>query len=422
MTNDLLIEGQSAPTYSASLSNDNANTSSYGADYDISDEYIRSLNPTIPVPILNPGRLVKRAREFTSAFTGHVLYAVKCNPDPIFLEAMYEGGVRRFDVASISEVRLIKGLFPDAKIYFMHPIKAPEAIREAYYEHGVRAFVLDYAAELDKILFETDAAKDLELFVRLAVPKDKPGGGVATDFSSKFGAKPELASELLLLCRPYCTKLGLSFHVGTQCPDPQVYSKALKCAAKVIENSTVKVETIDVGGGFPAELNEAEKVPPITAFTKAIASAVKKHKLDALELLCEVGRGLVACAGSLVVRVEGRKDDLLYLNDGTYGGLFEAGGSVGLPYPAHLIRKENREFEGPIQGFRFAGPTCDSVDMMRGPFMLPSDIQVGDWIRIEQLGAYGEVSRTDFNGFGTVQKIVVQSELCGEDAFQTFQI
>ena len=93
-----------------------------------------------------------------------------------------------------------------------------------------------------------------------------------------------------------------------------------------------------------------------------------------------------------------------------------------MPYPAHLIRKENRDFEGPVQGFRFAGPTCDSVDMMRGPFMLPSDIQVGDWIRIEQLGAYGEVSRTDFNGFGTVQKIVVQSELCGEDAFQTFQI
>ena len=114
--------------------------------------------------------------------------------------------------------------------------------------------------------------------------------------------------------------------------------------------------------------------------------------------------------GSLVVRVEGRKDDLLYLNDGTYGGLFEAGGSIGLPYPAHLIRREERDFHGPLKAFRFAGPTCDSVDMMKGPFMLPSDVQVGDWIKLDQLGAYGEVSRTDFNGFGTVQKIIVEKE------------
>ena len=420
MTNDLLFEGQSTPAYSRPLANDNALSSN--TDYDISDEYIRSLGPAIPVPILNPGRLEKRAREFTAAFTGQALYAVKCNPDPIFLQAMYEGGIRRFDVASIGEVRLIKNMFPDAKIYFMHPIKAPEAIREAYYEHGVRAFVLDYAGELDKILFETNAASDLELFVRMAVPKNKPGGGVATDFSRKFGAKPDLASELLLLCRPYCTKLGLSFHVGTQCPDPQIYAKALKWAAKVIENSSVKVEALDIGGGFPADLGGAGKIPPITAFTKTIAQAVKKQKLDTLDLLCEIGRGLVACAGSLVVRVEGRKDDLLYLNDGTYGGLFEAGGAIGLPYPARLIRKTDRDFEGTIQPFRFAGPTCDSVDMMNGPFMLPSDVQVGDWIRIEQLGAYGEVSRTDFNGFGTVQKIIVQNELSGEKAVQALQI
>lgn len=386
--------------------------------HEIDDDYIRDLNPSVPVPILMPDKLVQNSQAFTKAFTGHVMYAVKCNPDEIMLKAIYEGGVRRFDAASISEIRTIKTLFPDAKIYFMHPIKAPEAIREAYVNHGVRAFVLDYIDELDKILHETNAAEDLELFVRLGIPKDQAGGGVATDFSSKFGAKPEQAAELLRLCRPHCRKLGLSFHVGTQCPDPEIYSKAVGHAAQAIENSGVSVEVIDVGGGFPAELNTDLPVPPVTAFTHTIAVALQDHGLDTLELLCEVGRGLVACAGSLIVRVEGRKDDLLYLNDGTYGGLFEAGGAIGLPYPARLIRRRERDFEGPVKAFRFAGPTCDSVDMMHGPFMLPSDVQVGDWIKLDQLGAYGEVSRTDFNGFGTVQKIIIQQNVMAEKDLQ----
>lgn len=383
--------------------------------YEITDDVVRDIAPCVPMPILMPDRVQAKAQQFTKAFTGHVLYAVKCNPDEIFLKAMHKGGVRRFDVASIGEVRMIKRLFPKAKQYFMHPIKAPEAIHEAYVNHGVRAFVLDYANELDKILHETNAAPDLELFVRIAIPKENAGGDVATDFSSKFGAKLAEAAELLRLCRPYCEKLGLSFHVGTQCHDPAIYSKAVAHAAKVIEESGVSVDVLDIGGGFPAELNSA--LPPVEAFTQAVAQAVECHNLGDLELLCEVGRGLVASGGALVVRVEGRKDDLLYLNDGTYGGIFEAGGAIGLPYPARLIRRDDeRSASGATKAFRFAGPTCDSVDMMKGPFMLPADVQVGDWIRLDQLGAYGEVSRTDFNGFGTVQRVVVQQKSYGKNA------
>ncbi len=415
MTDDLYRGGQNTAICAFSLSDEQIlpqKTSVAHISHDIDDDYIRALNPSVPVPVLRPERLVKQTQKFVEAFTGNTMYAVKCNPDKVCLKAIHKGGVNRFDVASIAEVRSIKKLFPDAGIYFMHPIKAPEAIREAYINHGVRAFVLDYADELDKILDETNAAPDLELFVRLAIPKDNAGGDVATDFSSKFGAKAELAAELLRLCRPYCKKLGLSFHVGTQCHDPLVYSKAIKHARKVIDNSGVEVEVLDIGGGFPAELIDAvHDVPPIAAFTQAIATAVTENGFDDLELLCEVGRGLVACAGSLIVRVEGRKDDLLYLNDGTYGGFFEAGGSVGLRYPMSLIRREERDFHGALKGFRLAGPTCDSVDMMKGPFMLPADIMVGDWIKIDQIGAYGEVSRTDFNGFGTVQKIIVQKEV-----------
>lgn len=425
MTDDLLAGAQEPSVYSFSLSDDQIALQSSAPSYvdgEITDDYIRDLNPALPVPILNPERLVKRTEEFVEAFTGNVMYAVKCNPDKIMLRAIYEGGVRRFDAASIAEIRLIRGLFPDAKIYFMHPIKAPEAIREAYVNHGVRAFVLDYADELEKILGETNAAPDLELYVRLGVPKDTADGGVATDFARKFGAKPDLAKELLAMCRPYCAKLGLSFHVGTQCSSPDIYSKAVSWAAYAIGASGVSVDALDVGGGFPAELNEASPIPPIQTFTSAIAKAVNDYNLQDLELLCEVGRGLVACAGSLVVRVEGRKDDLLYLNDGTYGGIFEGGGSVGLPYPAHLIRRHENGQQVAMKAFRFAGPTCDSVDMMNGPFMLPEDIQVGDWIRLEQLGAYGEVSRTDFNGFGAVQKIIVRAHRQQEDNLQLAQL
>ena len=379
-------------------------------NHDIDDAYIRDLNPAIPVPVLHPQKLFDKTREFVNAFSGEPMYAVKCNPDKLLLKTMYEGGVRKFDAASIAEVRLIRGLFPDAKIYFMHPIKAYEAIREAYVNHNVRAFVLDYAGELDKILEETNAAPDLELFVRMAIPKDGAANNVATDFASKFGAKPDAAIELLRKCRPYCKKLGLSFHVGTQCHDPSIYTNALAHAARVINESGVDVEVLDIGGGFPADLNAQSPIPALSTFTQRIADAVSAHNLDHMQLLCEIGRGLVACAGSLIVRVEGRKDDLLYLNDGTYGGIFEAGGAIGLPYPTTLIRREENTNTAAVKAFRFAGPTCDSVDMMNGPFMLPEDIQVGDWIKIDQLGAYGEVSRTDFNGFGSVQKVIVQSD------------
>lgn len=370
------------------------------------DHDIRSLSPCVPVPILRPDLLKKTTKTFCKAFPGHTMYAMKCNPDPIALQAIYDGGVKRFDAASIREIRTISTMFPDATIYYMHPVKAPEMIREAYVNHGVRAFVLDSYDELDKILHVTNRAPDLELFVRIAVPK----GNVATDFSSKFGAKPDVAAELLAETGKYAARLGVSFHVGTQCTDPEVYNKAVNYAASVIEQSGAAVEVLDVGGGFPTSLDAKNPPPSMSVYGKVIADAVARNGLESLELLCEAGRGLVAHGGALVVRVEGRKDDLLYLNDGTYGGMFEAGGAIGLPYPCHLIRREERSEELPLKAFRFAGPTCDSVDMMNGPFMLPADIRAGDWIKIEGLGAYGEVSRTDFNGFGTVQRVIINKK------------
>lgn len=406
MTVDHLTGGANASVHAFTLSEEQVLPLSSDPVYverDLDDLAIREVAPRLPMPILRPEVTRRNTMRFAASFPGHVMYAVKCNPDPIFLQAMYAGGVRRFDVASIAEVRLIKGLFPDAKCYYMHPIKTPEAIREAYMNYGVRAFVLDHAEELDKILHVTNAAPDLELYVRIAVPK----GNAAVDFSSKFGAKPDVAAELVRICRANAARLGISFHVGTQCTDVETFSRAIDYTAKVIRDSGVDVESLDLGGGFPAALDPDNPPPAIETYCDVIRGALQRNRLEDKEILCEAGRGLVASGGSLVVRVEGRKDDLLYINDGTYGGMFEAGGNVGLAYPVHIIRREPRDYHGEFKAFRFAGPTCDSVDMMKGPFMLPTDIQVGDWIRIDQLGAYGEVSRTDFNGFGAVQKVVV---------------
>lgn len=364
------------------------------------DDFLRDTQPRYPVAVLRPEKLRARAEEFTSSFPGRILYAVKCNPDERVLRALIAGGVDSFDCASIGEVKLIRSIKPDATIYFMHPIKARESIREAYFEHNVRAFVLDSADELRKIVQETNGASDLILFVRMAVPKQK----VATDFSAKFGAAPMLAGALLAQAREHAVQLGLSFHVGTHCLDTAAYAHAVRVAGDVIRASGVDVQALDVGGGFPADLDPANPPPAIEEYFAAVTDTLADMGMNDMQLLCEPGRGMVAAGGQLVVRVEGRKGDLLFLNDGTYGGIFEGGGSVGLPYPARMVRVTGRTAQGK-EAFRLAGPTCDSVDMMNGPFMLPADIAEGDYIVLDQLGAYGEVSRTPFNGFDQVIRV-----------------
>jgi ornithine decarboxylase len=360
------------------------------------DDIVADLKPHQPLYILRPEQLARTAKEFTALFPGDVMYAVKCNPEKAVLQILYKNGVRSFDAASIEEVRQVAKIAPKAKIYFMHPVKSPEAIREAYTVHGVRAFVLDTQEELYKILQNTDLAADLELFVRLVLPKNDEA---MVDFSSKFGVLPEGAVELLRQCRAVASRLGLCFHVGTQSTNPTVYAKAIDTAAGVIMRSGVKVDVLDLGGGFPVSYPGREH-PPLAQYMKVIAEAVKDSRLEGIPLICEPGRALVAASVSLVVRVEQRRGDLLYLNDGTYGGLYDASHwAGGLRYPVRMIRK-GAMAHPTLTPFRFAGPTCDSLDMMEGPFMLPADIKTGDWIEISNAGAYSQGLRSNFNGFG----------------------
>ncbi|TVQ85451.1 MAG: type III PLP-dependent enzyme [Micavibrio sp.] len=369
------------------------------------DMQIRALAPQKPLYIFDAARLAENYRGFAAVCGGETAYAVKCNPHPAVLRTLSAAGASAFDVASLAEIRAVRAANPQAKLYFMHPVKAPEAIAEAYTVWGVRAFVLDHIDELYKILRETALAPDLELFVRMALPKN---GAAALDFSSKFGATPDEAAKLLEACRPVCRRLGLAFHTGTQNTDTGTYTRAVAAAADVIAKSGVPVDALDAGGGFPA--NYTGRVAAPAEIFAALHTALAENGLDDLDLITEPGRVLVADTTALIVRVEQRRGDLLYLNDGVYGGLFDAGPQLRWRYPVrHIPREDGTPVSGHRTNFRFAGPTCDSIDMMDGPFPLPDNIKTGDWIEIGQAGAYSQSLRTDFNGFGTADFICAGS-------------
>ena len=361
--------------------------------------------PEEPMHCLRPSAIAAAARAFVSGFPGETLYAVKCNPEPAVLRALWAGGVRRFDCASAAEVALVRSMFPEAGIHFMHPVKARSAIREAWGRHGVRDFVLDSADELAKILAETGAgaADDLGLVVRLALPK----GEAVYDLSGKFGAAPAEAAALLRAARPHAARLGVSFHVGSQCLEPLAWRRALALAGAVIREAGVPLEIVDVGGGFPVAYPGVEP-PALGSFFAEIEAGFEALDLpEGTALWAEPGRALVAAGGSVVVQVQLRRDGALYVNDGVYGALSDAG-LPGFAFPVRLIRPGAPTPSSALRDFALFGPTCDSADRMRGPFPLPDDAREGDWIEIGQLGAYGACLRTGFNGFDRARIVEVR--------------
>ncbi len=212
------------------------------------DALVQELQPTVPLYVIRPEILQHQAQAFLQGFKGTSMYAVKVNPDKHVLHTLYKAGIKAFDVASIEEVRLIRKVVPKATMYFMHPVKAREAIAEAYHMHGVRSFVLDCKDELYKILQETHYAGDLTLMIRLAVKEDASVFSLA----GKFGATVKEAAELLKLGRTVSAKLGVTFHVGSQCMDPKAYRRALDLCAQAVSLSGVKIDIVDAGGGFPS--------------------------------------------------------------------------------------------------------------------------------------------------------------------------
>ena len=357
------------------------------------DELVSQLKPERPVYCIRKKSIQVASRTFQNKFSGTILYAVKTNPHPEVLKTIIQSGINNFDVASIKEIEDIRKISPEAKCSFMHTVKSRENIKEAYFKFGVKTFSLDTKDELIKIIESTNQAKDLELFVRVSVSNEH----AEIDLSKKFGALTSEAVGLLRLTKQFAKKIGLSFHVGSQCMHPISYAKGITEIGNVIKRTKIIPHYINVGGGFPTIYPDL--VPQsLDNYFEEIKKSLKNLKLDKLpEIICEPGRALVAESGSTIVRVNLRKKQKLHINDGTYGTLFDAG-VPNIVYPSRLI-KNGKIISKKLMSFDFYGPTCDSMDYMKGPFILPNNIKENDYIELGQLGAYGLTFRTQFNGF-----------------------
>ncbi len=374
-----------------------------GSSIAVSGIEIAKANPVQPVTLIRPHAASRAARFFVEKFPGRSMYAVKANPSPELLQILWESGVTHYDVASIAEVRLVSRTLPEATLCFMHPVKAEEAIHQAYFEHGVRVFSLDSLEELEKIVSATRGAEDLTLCVRIRVSSDLSKLSLA----SKFGAGPGETKDLLMAARLAADALGICFLVGSQAMSPDAYAQAMERVRAAIVEAAVTVDVVDVGGGFPSTYPGMEP-PPLERYFETIHRAFESLPISySAELWAEPGRALCAEYSSLIVRVERRRGDELFINDGAYGALFDAA-HIGWRFPVRLLREPESNTRD--VSFSFYGPTCDDLDHMTGPFELPADTRAGDYIEIGMLGAYGSAMRTKFNGFGSDETVVVDDE------------
>ncbi len=359
------------------------------------EELVIQLKPDKPVYCIRKNSILSASKYFQKKFPGNILYAVKTNPHEEVIKTLIKSGIDQFDVASIVEVKAVRKFSQTAKCSFMHTVKSRESIKEAYFKYGIKTFALDTKDELVKIIKSTNNATDLELFVRVAVSNEH----AEIDLSKKFGALSSEATGLLRLVKQNSKKIGLSFHVGSQCMHPISYNKGITEIGSIIKKTKIIPDYINVGGGFPTIYPDL--IPQsLDNYLEEIKKSLKNLKLNSMpEIICEPGRALVAESGSTIVRVDLKKKQKLYINDGTYGTLFDAG-TPNIVFPSKLIKDcSNKIISKKLTAFDFYGPTCDSMDYMKGPFLLPNNIKENDYIELGQLGAYGLTFRTQFNGF-----------------------
>lgn len=369
--------------------------------------FVAAKKPDRPVLASRPHAAGRAARWFVERFPGDVAYAYKANSSVFMTGALFGAGIRHFDVASTPELDDAVTI-PQANLHFMHPVKSRSAIRKAYHEQGVRSYALDSEDELNKIMDETTGpngpARDLALFVRIAVPPINS----AIPLERKFGTSGAKAAKLLVMVRQVAAELGITFHVGSQTMTPDAYTSALHEVGKLIGRAGVVVDRLDVGGGFPS-IYPGMTPAPLSSFISAIVEGVDKLPVrDDVRLMCEPGRALVAEAESLIVRVEARRGSDLFINDGGYGVLFDAA-HLNWIYPTQLVSRTPRKGEA-LEPFALWGPTCDSIDYMKGPFLLPASMKEGDYIEIGNVGAYGRAMAGDFNGYGKYDEVILDDE------------
>ena len=360
---------------------------------------IESLKPVEPLYLVQPDKFAAAARAFLTGFPGDVLYAVKANPHPIAIQNLWAAGIRHFDTASLGEIEIVKDLYPAAICHFMAPVRLPGHAKAAFERHGVTDFVVDGQSELDKLLGEVSSPDKIRIFVRLVAQL----GGALLEMSSKFGCRPEEAAKLLKRVRASGAAPCLTFHVGSQCLSPFSYAQAIEIAQRTINQSGVAIAALDIGGGFPTSY-AGQEAPPYHWYFDMIKEAMANLSLPGLPLMCEPGRALVAQGISLVTQVLMRRGDRLYINDGIYGSFDEqrfAGFDENYPPTGITLDAKGKAklLGGEKRPFRVYGPTCDSMDVLPRPQMLPEATDKGDYILFDAMGAYTVSSRSSFNGF-----------------------
>lgn len=325
--------------------------------------------------------------------TVDIYYAIKANNDAQIIKRV-NTKVKGYDIASLGELEylLARGVDPD-RIMYSNPVKIPHHIERAY-EIGVRYFAFDSITEVEKI---AKHAPGSNVYLRIKV----------SDYGSKFPLSKKFGVDAMHAV-DYCSiaadaglnVVGVTFHVGSQSENVQVWKASLEIAGGVIKRLREKelpISFLDIGGGFPADYGEPS--PKLKEVAAAIYEGVAAFIPNDIKLIAEPGRYIAANAGTMVTSVIGREhrsgSDWLYLDVGTFQGLIEPLEMPDLRYPI----RTDKSPKGYKKSFTLSGPTCDAFDTLGSDYMLPSDITVGDKVYIESAGAYSIVYGSNFNGF-----------------------
>jgi ornithine decarboxylase len=371
------------------------------ARYSDVSQLLRQKSDDLPVFCFIPHRIQAATQRFRAGFPGKVLYAIKANPDRDVLGWIAQAGIDAFDTASIPEIALAKSVVSNAHCAYNHPVKPRASLVTAYKDWGVRDFVVDHAAELQKLFQELDS--DIVVQVRVATPNSK----ARVSFNEKFGAMPAEAASLLRAIKERGAIPALTMHVGWQTVDPQAFAAAVRLLATVAAEAGVRPHYLNVGGGFPSLLMPSHL--RIEDFFEAISSAhASETALAGVPLRCEPGSAIVTTGGGVLTQVLLVKEQSIYLNDGIYGALAELLHSKMQP-PTRVYTRDGEERTGTLRSFRTFGPTCDSFDASPAPFEVPISTREGDWLYLESMGAYSAPLITNFNGLGAHDFAILDS-------------
>ncbi len=350
-----------------------------------------------PIILIKGDTIRAKAARFRTALprvTPH--FAVKSNPDPRVLRLLKNQGIK-FEIASKEELDSLLALgVPAAEIFYSNPIKSRVYLAHAA-QCGVEWYVADSVEELEKI---HNIKTDAKVYLRLHTPND----GSHFPLSAKFGAYPDDVDQIINRAGQLGIDLaGVTFHVGSQCTNLDNWRSGIRCARQVFDQMIAaghQPRLLNLGGGYPVDLSMP--APSIETIAEVINRELEAFPPE-VAVIAEPGRYLVADAGIFICQVIGTTQrqgkNWLYLDAGFYGGLIEL--KDGLDFVIHTNR------EGPLVPWTLAGPTCDSADICTDRQRLPADLRAGDYLYIQNAGAYSSACACRFNGFPLPEVVVV---------------